>query len=111
MLVKNVPNIIVACCTLHNIPEKHGDTFNEEWIEGLENEDVISTNGNEPITSTRNSQGADEIRPALIDYFMQHPLRSLISTVVNFLAEVMWLNMINKTCLQRGCTRLDENVI
>jgi len=36
MFVGNVPNVILACCILHNICEVHGDVFNDEWMEELE---------------------------------------------------------------------------
>ena len=47
MQVDNVPHIIVACCILHNMCKIHHDSFNEEWLEGLNNldqpEQYIST--------------------------------------------------------------------
>ena len=36
MLVTNVPNVIAACCTLHNICDIRGDVFIEEWLEDCE---------------------------------------------------------------------------
>ena len=30
MHINNVPNVVLACCILHNICEIHGDEFNEE---------------------------------------------------------------------------------
>ncbi len=38
MYIENIPNIIAACCVLHNICEIHDDTFNEEWLQDV-NED------------------------------------------------------------------------
>ena len=73
MLVANVPNVIAACCTLHNICEIHGDTFNEEWLEGIESED----DGNQQpttTTTTENCPDGYEIRAALMDYFVRNPL-------------------------------------
>lgn len=30
--VRDVPELVAACCVLHNMCEVHGDTFNEEWL-------------------------------------------------------------------------------
>ena len=60
MIVRNVANVIAACCTLYNICEIHGDKFNDEWLEDVENE---KSNGDQPTTnSTRYSGDGDEIR-------------------------------------------------
>ena len=34
--VRNIPELIAACCTLHNICEAHGHSFDEDWLEGME---------------------------------------------------------------------------
>ena len=34
--VHDVSELVSACCVLHNICEVHGDTFDQEWIEGVE---------------------------------------------------------------------------
>ena len=31
--VKDVPELVAACCTLHNVCEVHGDTIDEDWLE------------------------------------------------------------------------------
>lgn len=36
MDIKNVPNVIAACCVLHNLCETHGDSFNEEWLQEVD---------------------------------------------------------------------------
>lgn len=33
MSISNIPNIIMACCILHNMCEIHGDAFNEIWLD------------------------------------------------------------------------------
>ena len=33
MVVENVPNVVTACCILHNMCEIHGETFDETWIQ------------------------------------------------------------------------------
>ena len=41
--VTNVPNIITACCILHNMCEIHGDTFNEQRLEDINTEESDGT--------------------------------------------------------------------
>ena len=43
MNVTNVPNIITACCILHNMCEIHGDTFNEQRLEDINTEESDGT--------------------------------------------------------------------
>ena len=33
MHVKEVPELVGACCVLHNICQQHGEGFNEQWLE------------------------------------------------------------------------------
>ena len=39
MSIEHIPTIISACCILHNIYEIHGESFDEEWLQLLENDD------------------------------------------------------------------------
>ena len=36
--VVDVPEVVAACCVLHNICECHGEEFSEEWLEGVESQ-------------------------------------------------------------------------
>ena len=36
--VRDVPELVTACCVLHNICEVHGEQFSEEWLEGVESQ-------------------------------------------------------------------------
>ena len=73
MVVSSVPNVVAACCVLHNVCEIHGNTFNDEWLEDIENED--STDGaQQPTAATTCSEDGKEIRDALMHYFVQNPL-------------------------------------
>jgi len=36
MHINNVPNVVLACCILHNVCEIHDDEFNEEWLDDLD---------------------------------------------------------------------------
>ena len=82
MHVDNVPHIIVACCILPNMCEIHHDSFNEEWLEGLNNLDQP-----EQRTSTESSAGlgGDQIRAILMDYF------SVIMIILLALADTVLL--------------------
>ena len=42
--VRDVPKLVATCCVLHNVCEVRGDTFNEEWLEGVESGCDTSTN-------------------------------------------------------------------
>ena len=69
MYVENVPNVVAACCVLHNICEIHGDTFNEEWLQ-----DVIKEDGSDHIGASSSKLGSGyDIRKALMEYFTQIP--------------------------------------
>ena len=71
MSIKNVPNVIAACCTLHNICEIHGDTFNEVWLEEINNETDDPTGAQ---ASSSSHDDAEDIRDAFVQYFVQNPL-------------------------------------
>ena len=57
MEIANVPNIIAACCVLHNMCEIHGDTFNEAWQGDPQLQDPPS-----PAPSTTPSSQAQSLR-------------------------------------------------
>ena len=61
MYVGNVPNIILACCVLHNICEVHG-----EWMEELE-----LTEPNVASVSTTTTDDST-VRFLLVNYFENH---------------------------------------
>ena len=70
MHIENVPNVVGAYCVLHNICEIHNDTFNEEWLQDM-NEDGADT-----IAASSSSVGSsNDIRDALIEYFTHSPLQ------------------------------------
>ena len=70
MHIENVPNVVGACCVLHNICEIHNDTFNEEWLQDM-NEDGADT----IAASSSNVSSSNDIRDALIEYFTHSPLQ------------------------------------
>lgn len=66
--VYDVSDLVSACCVLHNICEVHGDSFNQEWIEGVEVHRSTPTS----VASTSHAGGAAvNIRKALMSYFNQ----------------------------------------
>ena len=65
--VRNVPELIATCCTLHNIYEIHGDSFDEDWPEGVEV--THEADANDGATQ---SESGDSIWQALMSYFQQH---------------------------------------
>jgi hypothetical protein len=62
----DVPKLITACCALHNVCEVNGDSFDEDWLEGVE-----ITRETEANDGTTQSESGDSIRRALMSYF-QH---------------------------------------
>ena len=67
--VSDVPRLVAACCTLHNICEIHGDTFDEEWLEGVEAVGEADT-----AETGSQSVSGESIRRALMAYFQHHSL-------------------------------------
>ena len=64
MNVGDVPNVIAACSTLHNICEIHGDSFDESWLEGVE------TTGDAAVQDVESSPVESvDIRQAFMSYF------------------------------------------
>ena len=69
MIIENVPNVVAACCVLHNICEIHGDTFNEEWLQD------VNVDGSDPSPHTAaGSSSLGSGNDALIEYFLHNPL-------------------------------------
>lgn len=64
--VCDAPQVVAACCVLHNICEIHGDNFDEQWMEGGEAENVESqSQGAQP------EETAVNIRNSFMTYFSQ----------------------------------------
>lgn len=68
--IDNVPNIIAACCVLHNICEVHRDCFNDDWLQEVEDSLVQPPNIS---NSSSNTTGGNEVRDILMEYFKLHP--------------------------------------
>ena len=64
--VCDVPELVAACCVLHNVCEVHGDRFNNEWISNIE--DTHGSNSSYH-PSLQPGENAVNIRNALMTYF------------------------------------------
>ena len=64
--VAEVPELVGACCILHNICQLHGEGFDTQWLEDNEYESP-----NDPAPSVSRS-GGDRVRTALTEYFKDH---------------------------------------
>ena len=62
--VSDVPRLVAARCTLHNICEIQGDAFDEEWFEADGEADTAETGSQ--------SVNGESIRRALTAYFQNH---------------------------------------
>lgn len=63
--VRDVPELVAACCVLHNMCEVHGDTFDDSWLEGTDN--CNHTNTHE--LDVAQPESASNIRHALMVHF------------------------------------------
>lgn len=63
--VCDVPELVSACCVLHNVCEIHGDQFNEEWMDGVGTNDQVSDWASSPHVE----EDSSNIRNALMTYF------------------------------------------
>ena len=67
MLIENVPNLVAACCVLHNIYEIHGELFDDNWLE-----EALAVQQQQPNIVTQDEDtlsGPDTIRETFVQYF------------------------------------------
>ena len=60
--MSDVPELVAACCVLHNICEVHGESFDEEWLEGVDSSATVTR---PPVSS----MSGLSITEALMAYF------------------------------------------
>ena len=72
MDVDHIPNIITACCVLHNICGVHGETFVNSWMDDVpdDTEELHSNATCETIDSV--SHDAKAIQSALVKHFSKY---------------------------------------
>lgn len=68
MAVKNVPNLVTACCVLHNICEIHGEVFDSEWIQEAERMSSLSQPVGTPHQDDTDIDNPHIIRDTLVQY-------------------------------------------
>lgn len=68
MNIENVPNVIVACCILHNVCEVHGDTFNNNWLEYID-QYAQPEQSSPPGGSNIATSNSSDIHDALVKYY------------------------------------------
>ena len=66
MLIENVPNLVAACCVLHNICEIHKEAFDDDWLEealaAQQQQSNLATHDDDSLS------GPDIIRETLVQY-------------------------------------------
>ena len=66
--MRDVPELVAVCCVLHNMCEVHGDTFNEEWLEGVESGYDTSI----AVVGLSQSESGVNVCQALMVYFQSN---------------------------------------
>ena len=82
MDVSDVPELIAACCVLHNICKLHGEVFNEEWLEGVESQ--MSDCNSASATTVQLQESAVGIRSALTSYSTRQKKNMTVVTFKTF---------------------------
>ena len=65
MSIEHIPCIISACCILHNVCEIHGETFNETWLEDVNNTQQPQVAVQQPVAR---GSAPQRTRNALMQY-------------------------------------------
>ena len=63
MDISHIPQVVTACCILHNMCEVHGDAFNDTWFEDSQLDQPHS-----PTPSTLPTSQARAVRDSLVQY-------------------------------------------
>ena len=66
--VIDMPELVGACCILHNICQLHQEGFDAEWMD----QDGCSCDSPASLSSTTSTTHADRIRLAFTQYFKDH---------------------------------------
>ena len=65
--VSDTPELIAACCVLHNLCETHCENFSDEWLQEV----GTSDNGTDEAVEIRPSACAEDVRKAFTTYFKE----------------------------------------
>ena len=60
------PELVAACCVLHNVCEVRGDVFDDEWLNGVECEDFCTSSTS--TSSVQSSDSAGDIRNTFMSF-------------------------------------------
>ena len=71
MEAHHIPNIIVACCILHNVCEIHGSHFLDSWLDS-DASTMSSQMQPSSTTTTLNTSQSSDIRDTLVQYLSTH---------------------------------------
>ena len=67
--VDHIPNVITACCVLHNICEVHGETFVNSWMDNIPNCMEEPYSNPTPDTTDTSHDDVKVIQSALVKHF------------------------------------------
>ena len=70
--VSDLPELVAACCVLHNICEIHGENFNEDWLHDLDTNNVDQVRSQQDSNSSSTCGSGEEVRKALTTYFKEN---------------------------------------
>ena len=73
--VCDVPQLVAACCVLHNICEIHAEHFNEEWMEGIQVNSATVT----PSPTTTQTDSGQKYMWSFMSHFHAWALNSMYS--------------------------------
>ena len=73
--VEDIPDVVGACCILHNICQTHGDSVDEHWLEtSQEPLPAISTPTNVISADASNTRRAIMLHFSLMYVYLMQPL-------------------------------------
>jgi hypothetical protein len=74
-----VPNVVTACCILHNIVESRSENFVSSWVTDVKEAEIIFPQPDDHHDRTRDHYNGNIIRATLTRYFAENfPLRTFL---------------------------------
>ena len=65
--ISDAPEVVAACCVLHNFCEIHREDFFEDWLEGVQSEACEHSSAS--ATPAQSQDSAVTIRDTFMSYF------------------------------------------